>query len=109
MYFQIKSVQNQQNTKHRKYKPDRGGQKVDRNTRQILSVIIFFLAQDYCNFSDYCSLSYLISIKNKNFVKGPHFFFKVKNISFERNFWQILSDDRQKITDLHDVPENRRT
>ena len=42
MYFQIKSVKNQQNTKHRKYKPDRGGHKVDRKTKQILSVIIFF-------------------------------------------------------------------
>ena len=82
MYFQIKSVKNQQNTKHRKYKPDRGGQKVDRNTRQILSVIIFFLAQDYCNFSDYCSLSYLISIKNKNFVERPYFFFLSKKRQF---------------------------
>ena len=42
IYFQIKSVKNQQNTKHRKYKPDRDGQKVDRKTKQILSVIIFF-------------------------------------------------------------------
>ena len=30
MYFQIKFAKNQQNTKHRKYKPDRGGHKIDR-------------------------------------------------------------------------------